>query len=64
MPCELQCNVLWAVCSVCRGKSSITQKVQELETRVLLMDHQQQMSKLLLEERPISRTVAERPDRS
>ena len=50
MLCELQCNVLWAVCSVCRGKGSITQKVQELETRVLLMDHQQQI-KLLLEER-------------
>ena len=51
MLCELQCNVLWAVCSVCRGKGSITQKVQELETRVLLMDHQQQINKLLLEER-------------
>ena len=51
MLCELQCNVLWAVCSVCQGKGSITQKVQELETRVLLMDHQQQINKLLLEER-------------
>ena len=46
--CELQCNVLWAVCSVCWGKGSIT---QELETRVLHMDHQQQINKLLLEER-------------
>ena len=51
MLCELQCNVLWTACSVCRGKGSITQKVQELETRVLLMDHQQQINKLLLEER-------------
>ena len=51
MLCELQCNVLWAVCSVCQGKGSITQKVQELETRVLFMDHQQQINKLLLEER-------------
>ena len=24
MLCELQCNVLWAVCPVCRGKGSIT----------------------------------------
>jgi len=51
MLCELQCNTLWAVCSVCRGKGSITQKLSELETRLVLMDHQQQMSKLLLEEK-------------
>ena len=51
MLCEMQCNALWAVCSVCRGKGSLTQKMQELETRVQLMVHQQQMNKLLLEEK-------------
>ena len=51
MLCEVQCNILWAVCSICRGKGSITQKVHELETRVILLDHQQQMSKLLLQEK-------------
>ena len=47
MLCELQCNTLWAICSICRGKGSITQKVHELETRVILLDHQQQMTILL-----------------
>ena len=51
MLCELQCNTLWAVCSICRRKGSITQKVHELETRIILLDHQQQMSKLLLQEK-------------
>ena len=51
MLCELQCNALWCICSVCRGKGSITQKVHELETRILLMDHQQQISKLLMDEK-------------
>ena len=51
MLCEVQCNILWAVCSICRGNGSITQKVHELETRVILLDHQQQMSKLLLQEK-------------
>ena len=50
MLCEMQCNALWAVCSVCWGKGSLTQKMQELETRVQLMVHQQQMNKLLLED--------------
>ena len=49
MLCELQCNALWCICSVCRGKGSITQKVHELETRILLMDHQHQISKLLMD---------------
>ena len=51
MLCEVQCNALWAVCSVCRGKGSIVKKVYDLETRILLMDQQLQISKLLLEER-------------
>ena len=51
MLCEVQCNILCAVCSICRGKGSITQKVHELETRVILLDHQQQMSKLPLQEK-------------
>ena len=52
MLCELpQCNALWCICSVCRGKGSITQKAHELETRILLMDHQQQISKLLMDEK-------------
>ena len=51
MLCEVQCNILWAVCSICHGKGSITQKIHELETRVILLDHQQQMSKLLLQEK-------------
>ena len=51
MLCELQCNALWCICSVCRGKGSITQKVHELETRILLMDHQHQISKLLMDEK-------------
>ena len=32
-------------------KGSITQKVHELETRVILLDHQQQITKLLLQEK-------------
>ena len=28
----------------CRSKGSITQKVHELETRILLMDHQHQIT--------------------
>ena len=48
---EMQCNALWAVLSVCQGKGSLTQKLQELETRVQLMVHQQQMNKLLLDEK-------------
>ena len=44
MLCEVQCNALWAVCSGCRGKGSMNQKIQDLETRILFMNHQQQMS--------------------
>ena len=33
----------------CQGKGSI--KVHELETRILLMDHQHQISKLLMDEK-------------
>ena len=51
MLCEMQCNALWAVCSVCWGKGSLTQKLQELETRVQDMAHQQQMDKSLMDER-------------
>ena len=51
MSCEMQCNALWAVCSVCRGKGSPKQKLQELETRVQLMAHQMQMDKLLTDEK-------------
>ena len=51
MLCELQCNTLRAICSICQGKGSITQKVRELETRVILLHHQQQMTKLLLQEK-------------
>ena len=51
MLCKMQCNALWAVCSVCRGKGSPMQKLQELETRVQLMAHQQQMDKLLMDEK-------------
>ena len=29
MLCEMQCNALWAVYSICRGKGSLTQKLQE-----------------------------------
>ena len=43
--------LLWAVCSVCQGKGSAMQKLQELETRVQLMVHQQQMYKLLMDEK-------------
>ena len=51
MLCEVQCNALWAVCSICRGKGSLIHKLQELETRVVIMEHQQQMNKLLLGEK-------------
>ena len=51
MLCEVQCNALWAVCSNCRGKGSLIHKLQELETRVVIMEHQQQMNKLLLDEK-------------
>ena len=34
--CELQCNIL---CSICRSKGSITQKVHKLDTRVILLDY-------------------------
>ena len=51
MLCEIQCNALWAVCSNCRGKGSLIHKLQELETRVVIMEHQQQMNKSLLDEK-------------
>ena len=51
MLCEVQCNALWAVCSNCRGKGSLIHKLQELETTVVIMEHQQQMNKLLLDEK-------------
>ena len=38
------------MCSNCRGKGSLIHKLQELETRVVIMEHQQQMNKLLLDE--------------
>ena len=51
MLCEVQCNALWAVCSTCRGKGSPVHKLQELETRLVIMEHQQQVNKLLLDEK-------------
>ena len=48
--CEMQCNALWAACSVCWEKGPPMQKLQELETRIQLMAHQQQMDKLLMNE--------------
>ena len=47
--CEVQCNALWAVCSNCQGYGSLIHKLQELETRVAIMEYQQQMNKLLLD---------------
>ena len=39
MLCEMQCNALWAVCSVCWEKGSPMQKLQEFETKVKFMAH-------------------------
>ena len=51
MLCEMQFNALWAVCSDCQEKGSPMQKLQALETRVKLMAQQQQMDKLLMDEK-------------
>ena len=50
MPCCVRCNVIF--CGLfAQFVVERAQKVHELETRVILLDHQQQMSKLLLQEK-------------
>ena len=39
MLCEMQCNALWAVCSVCRGKGSPMQKLQEFRPESIMLQN-------------------------